>query len=160
VKCLTPAEYLRNYPENQYANPAGSSWGGDGTYEFWINPSNQDIIPGLHQAADRLSEAIASLPAAGGEDERNGTGDPPPAEIVRQMLRELMLAQASDWPFIIRTGTSPEYARRRLQDHLNRFWALDRMLVGGKADPKIFAAIRQADNIFPNCDPAWFSPPD
>ncbi|MCL2000081.1 MAG: DUF1957 domain-containing protein [Planctomycetes bacterium] len=150
VKCLTPAEYLRLFPENQFANPAGSSWGGDGTYEFWINAANQDLIPPLHQAADRLSDVLNRLPA---KEELEGSRE---EEVLRQMLRELMLAEASDWPFIMRTGTSPEYAKKRVQDHLNRFWVLDAMLREGQIDERIFKAIRQADNIFPDCDLRWY----
>ncbi len=150
VKCRTPAEYLRLFPENQFANPAGSSWGGDGTYEFWVNAANQDVIPPLHQAADRLSGVIENLPAKGEFESTREEG------VARQMLRELMLAQASDWPFIMRTGTSPEYAKKRIRDHLDRFWALDAMLREGRIDEKIFAAIRQADNIFPDCDLGWY----
>ena len=41
---------------------------------------------------------------------------------------ELLLAQSSDWPFILRTGTSPEYARRREKDHLLRFNTLYQQL--------------------------------
>jgi 1,4-alpha-glucan branching enzyme len=73
------------------------------------------------------------------------------------MLREVMLAQASDWPFIMRTGTSPDYARKRVRDHLNRFWALDGMLRSGVRDEKLFEAICQADNIFPDCNPGWYA---
>ncbi|MCC8166607.1 MAG: DUF1957 domain-containing protein [Planctomycetes bacterium] len=150
IKCLTPAEYLERYPENQYAEPAGSSWGGDGTYEFWVNETNQDIIPALHQAADRLSERIRSRSAPADFTE------PREESILKQMLRELMLAQASDWPFIMRTGTSPDYAKKRVSDHLNRFWILDAMLDGDYNDTT-FRAIEQADNIFPECELNWFS---
>ncbi|MDR1519538.1 MAG: DUF1957 domain-containing protein [Planctomycetota bacterium] len=161
VKCLTPAGYLRLFPENQHANPAGSSWGGNGTYEFWINPDNQDIIPMLHQAADRMGEAILDLssPESLRKWEGKDGGDDvlgPANEAAKQMLRELMLAQASDWPFIIRAGTCQDYARRRLRDHLNRFWALSRMLAEGWVDADVLAAIQQADNIFPNCDLNWY----
>ena len=32
-----------------------------------------------------------------------------------------MLAQSSDWPFIITNGTTEQYARRRFHDHVHRF---------------------------------------
>lgn len=149
IQTMTPAEYLRQWPDNQQGVPAGSSWGGDGTYEFWVNDSNMDIIPALHQAADRMATVAqrqVQRPMREGIEE----------ETARQMVRELMLAQASDWPFIMRTGTSPEYARKRVRDHLNRFWALDAMLAAGKTDQRLLKAIRQTDNIFPHCRVEWF----
>ncbi|MDR1536135.1 MAG: DUF1957 domain-containing protein [Planctomycetota bacterium] len=159
VKCLTPGEYLKRYPDNQLAVPAGSSWGGDGTFEFWINPSNQDIIPDLHQAADRMREAALLLTRSGPASGTSPVGIPGMREVGKQMLREIMLAQASDWPFIIRAGTSPGYARRRLQDHIRRFWALSRMLDDGGIDSAVLAAIQRADNIFPECDLSWYTLP-
>ncbi len=150
---LTPKGYLKLFPENQHALPAGSSWGGDGTYEFWVNDTNQDVIPRLHQASDRLSEIVRGRKEFGAYAQ-GGHSD----QIVRQMMRELLLAQASDWPFIMRTGTSPGYATKRIDDHLNRFWRLDAMLSAPESaeDEKILAAIAAADNIFPNCDPGLY----
>ena len=43
---------------------------------------------------------------------------------LKQAARELLLAQSSDWAFILRSGTSPEYARKRVKDHLLRFLRL------------------------------------
>lgn len=151
VKCMTPAEYLEEFPENQQACPAGSSWGGDGTYEFWVSPANHDLIPGLHQAADRLTAIVDAMPRAGDFTESREEG------VVKQMLRELMLAQASDWPFIMRTGTSPDYAKKRVADHLSRFWAMNTMLAEKSIDEKTLTAIQQADNIFPKCNPGWYA---
>ncbi|MDR1612508.1 MAG: DUF1957 domain-containing protein [Planctomycetota bacterium] len=145
VVTLTPGDYLRRHPDNQLSRPAGSSWGGDGTYEFWINDSNQDLVPALHQAADRLTAAV---------DRDEGVARDP--ELLKQMFRELLLAQASDWPFIMRTGTSPDYARKRVSDHLSRFWALENMLTGDP-DADVFSAIRAADNIFPDCRPEYYA---
>jgi 1,4-alpha-glucan branching enzyme len=71
---------------------------------------------------------------------------------LRQAARELLLAQSSDWPFILRTGTSPDYAAGRVKDHLARFLELHRQLTTSEIDESWLAQIEQADNIFPNVD--------
>jgi len=72
---------------------------------------------------------------------------------LKQAARELLLAQASDWPFILRTGTSPDYARRRVKDHLLRFVALHEQLTTTRVDEKWLGRVEWLDNIFPdvNC---------
>ena len=67
----------------------------------------------LHEAAARMRQTVQAHPCAslGSLEDR----------ALRQAGRELMLAQASDWPFIITNGTTEQYARRRFHDHLNRF---------------------------------------
>jgi hypothetical protein len=62
----------------------------------------------------------------------------------------LLLAQASDWPFILRTGTSPDYARKRVKEHILRFTAIYEELKAGKLDENSLARIESMDNIFPD----------
>ena len=66
-----------------------------------------------------------------------------------QAARELLLAQSSDWPFILRTGTSPDYARKRVKDHLFRFIGLHDQLMNTHVDEKWLGEIESRDNIFP-----------
>jgi 1,4-alpha-glucan branching enzyme len=149
VKTLSPADYLRLYPENPASEPAGSSWGGDGTYEFWVNASNRGLVSQLQQAADRLSQIVEAPPARNTAERKR---------VLRQMFRELLLAQASDWPFIMRTGTSPAYAEKRVTDHLQRFWALEEMLgseLGEKAEREL-SLLEALDAVFPDCDPSLY----
>jgi 1,4-alpha-glucan branching enzyme len=74
------------------------------------------------------------------------------ARALRQAARELLLAQASDWPFILRAGTSPDYARRRVKDHLLRFIGLHDQLTSTTVDEKWLHEIESRDNIFPSVD--------
>ena len=71
---------------------------------------------------------------------------------LQQAARELLLAQSSDWPFILRTGTSPDYARRRVKDHLLRFIALHEQLTTTHLDERWLAQIEAMDNLFPDID--------
>ena len=41
--------------------------------------------------------------------------------VLKQLARELLLAQSSDWAFLMRTGTAREYATQRTLEHLARF---------------------------------------
>ena len=171
VKALTPRRYLERFPDNQAAVPAASSWGKDGAFEFWRAEANADIWPGLHQAARRMRERAEALLAGDAarvwravsapEGGQGGLDDGREARILKQMMRELLLAQASDWPFIIRTGTSPEYARRRLDGHLSRFWRLDGWLARGESFDvearRMLAAYEEADRLFPDCDPRRYA---
>jgi len=39
---------------------------------------------------------------------------------LNQAARSILLAQASDWPFIMKSGTTIDYANKRITDHLAR----------------------------------------
>ena len=107
---------------------------------MWLNETNAWIYPHLDVAQQRMTELVRRYPRADGLHER----------ALKQAARELLLAQASDWPFIMRTGTSPEYAKRRVKDHLLRFIALHDQLTSTPIDPDWLATIEQIDNIFPD----------
>jgi len=146
-KLTTPSEYLRAHPTHQIARPSSSSWGEEGYWKVWLNESNAWIFPHLNIAQQRMTELARLFPKAEGLALR----------ALRQAARELLLAQASDWPFILRTGTSPDYARRRVKEHLLRFIALHEQLTSTAVDESWLAAIEQADNIFPKIDYSYWA---
>lgn len=141
VELTTPLRYLAEYSDNPATEPAQSSWGALGTFEYWLNETNDSILPDLHTAAERLSAAIGT---------RNRPLHARDNRILKQMARELLIAQASDWPFIMRTGTSPEYAVKRVKTHLSRFYTLEAMLDAPTLDEETLQAIEYADRIFPD----------
>jgi 1,4-alpha-glucan branching enzyme len=140
VKLITPSDYLEAHPTNQMARPSSSSWGEEGYWRVWLNEANEWIYPHLHVAQDRMRDLARAHPHAMGLTLR----------ALNQAGRELLLAQSSDWPFILRTGTSPEYAKRRVKDHLLRFIALHEQLTSTKVDAPWLARIEAIDNLFPN----------
>jgi len=139
---ITPGEYLRQHATHQVATPSASSWGEEGYLRVWLNEKNEWIYPHLQIAQERLTELARRFPQADGLT----------ARALRQAARELLLAQASDWPFILRAGTSPGYARRRVKDHLLRFIALHDQLTATSVDEKWLAEIESRDQIFPDVD--------
>jgi 1,4-alpha-glucan branching enzyme len=76
---------------------------------------------------------------------------------LRLAAQELLLAQSSDWPFILRTGTSPEYARKRVKDHLLRFLSLYEQLAGGQIKESFVRKLEDTDDVFPNVDPRYWT---
>ena len=66
-----------------------------------------------------------------------------------QLARELLLAQSSDWAFLIRNGTAREYAAGRARAHLDRFRQLHTQLQSGRIETEFLENCEQRDNIFP-----------
>jgi 1,4-alpha-glucan branching enzyme len=71
---------------------------------------------------------------------------------LNQAARELLLAQSSDWAFIMKTGTMVEYAIRRTKEHLLRFTRLHDQLRAAQIDESWLAYVEGKDNIFPEID--------
>ncbi|HEY2084286.1 MAG TPA: 1,4-alpha-glucan branching protein domain-containing protein, partial [Verrucomicrobiae bacterium] len=134
----TPEDYLKEFPSNQVAKPGASSWGEEGYWRVWLNETNEWIYPHLQVAQERMTKLARSFPKPNPLQER----------ALKQAARELLLAQSSDWPFILRTGTSPDYARKRVKDHLFRFIALHDQLTGPGVDETWLKQIEARDNIF------------
>ena len=80
------------------------------------------------------------------------TSDGVTARALNQAARELLLAQSSDWAFIMKTGTMVQYAVKRTKDHINSFNALYEMINEKKIDKKFLEDLESRDNIFPELD--------
>ena len=137
----TPSEYLAANPTQQIVEPSASTWGENGYFEVWLNSNNAWIYPALHIAAQRMSE-VARQHA----EDHSTLVD----RLLKQLARELLLAQSSDWAFLIKTGTAREYATRRTSEHLSRFNRLHGQLVTNTVDEEFLCECESRDNLFPN----------
>lgn len=144
----TPSEYLQLGMPLQVAEPSSSSWGNGGYHEVWLNGKTHWTYPHLHMAAERMIRAADDFPAARGLQQ----------QALNQLARELLLAQASDWPFIITTGTMSRYAGERVHDHLVRFNRLLEQVYSNRIDAEWLKKLQEKDNIFPQLDYRVFAP--
>ncbi len=63
-----------------------------------------------------------------------------------------MLAQSSDWAFIMRTGTTVPYATRRTNGHIIAFNRLYDELIREAVSERWLADLEARDNVFPDLD--------
>ncbi|MCD6134092.1 MAG: DUF1957 domain-containing protein [Candidatus Omnitrophica bacterium] len=145
-KLITPSEYLRLYPRNQKIRPAASSWGWKGYSEVWLNGSNDWIYPHLHRACE-LMHTLARHKKVSFLKKR----------VLNQMARELLLAQSSDWPFIMKTGTFTQYVRKRFVEHLQNFYTLYYQFRRREVEEDVLRILEDKDNIFPEINYAIFA---
>jgi 1,4-alpha-glucan branching enzyme len=116
-----------------------------GYSETWLNPTNDWIYPHLHVAADRMAEIAGRWrdPAVAPALRRRA---------LRQACRELLLAQSSDWAFMMKAGTMVEYANRRTRDHLASFHRLCEQVDDDRVDEGWLASLEARHNLFPEVD--------
>lgn len=135
-------QYLGIQPVQQVGSPATGSWGDKGYFEVWINEENDYIPRHLFACGDRMVRLA--------NDYREPTAVEKRA--LNQCARELLLAQSSDWPFIITMGTMTEYAHRRVREHVLRFSRLAGQIESGTIDESWLGSLEWRDSIFPEID--------
>ena len=150
IKLVTPSEHLTAHPVCEVVQPAASSWGEGGHLRAWLDVRNTWMQSPLRMAEATLGEWVR----------RYRDGLPPrlmagadPGRALTQAARELLLAQASDWPFLIRHGTAGDYPRRRFTEHLSAFHHLVQMLAGVTPwDAEWLEQRAERQPIFPELD--------
>jgi 1,4-alpha-glucan branching enzyme len=158
LSLTTPSEYLAAHPTQQIVEPAASTWGENGLLAVWLDQSNAWIYPRLHIAAQKMIGLAQSAFAVVEQPLRlpNGrsAGEAPALQfadrVLKQIARELLLAQSSDWAFLMKTGTAREYATKRTVDHLARFNRLHDQFVANDLDNNFLHDCESRDNLFPN----------
>lgn len=140
LRMVTASEYLAENPENQVIEPSMSSWGYRGYNEVWLEGSNDWIYPHLHMMADRMVEMADRFSGSNGITQR----------ALNQAARELLLAQSSDWAFIMKTGEMAEYARTRIRNHVSRFNRLYKEITTNSIADFWLRDIESKDNSFPD----------
>lgn len=145
VGLTTANEYLKEFPPEEVLTLPESSWGTGGNHWTWLNPETEWIWPLIHNAERKMEQLVAANPAADGWR----------LKAMNQVARELLLAQSSDWPFLISTGQAREYATSRFQHHLARFNHLTMIVESGHFGPeeeRFLDVTASLDNPFPTID--------
>ena len=157
LRLTTPSQYLANHSTQQILEPTASTWGEEGHLGVWLNQTNAWIYPHLHAAARKMTELAQRLSAVVGQplplpDQASAGGAPAlqlTDRVLKQLARELLLAQSSDWAFLMKTGTAREYATKRTMDHLSRFNRLRDQFAANDVDKEFLRECESRDNLFP-----------
>jgi 1,4-alpha-glucan branching enzyme len=130
------------------------SWGAEGTNQVWMNGETAWTYVHLYPAELYTREA-----ATAGRWKETATG----GRIMRQLCRELLLLESSDWQFLITTGAARDYAEHRFLTHNEQWMELrtlyESFLEAGSLNEHQagrLAAIEERDSIFPEIDPAFW----
>ena len=140
LETVTLSEYLDEYPVLQVAEPAVSSWGDGGYFRVWLNDETDWIYPHLSVMGKKMLNCVENF-------------NPPKNSIQERALnmlgRELLLAESSDWAFLITTHTAVNYAKGRESFHINAFYKLYNELLNNNIDTDFLEYIEEKDSIFP-----------
>lgn len=155
----TPSAYLDAYP------PAGgppvrlapSSWGEGGFNALWIGRHNCSLYRHLHVMAERmevLERHVRKVQHKGGGNAKESKRMHLLRRAVHQAMREMLLAQSSDWLFLMEKGRAAEYAERRITRHIERFNMLFSMVQENAINESWLKEVESSDRIFPWLDNA------
>ncbi|MBS1149243.1 MAG: hypothetical protein H6Q89_941 [Myxococcaceae bacterium] len=137
LKLTTGVDYRLGFPHAQTVELPTTSWGRGGYSAVWLDSKNAWMWPHLHRAAERMV-SLAALELTDSLGER----------ALAQATRELMLAQSSDWPFLLEAKTNAPYATARFEDHLLAFRALAAQLEQDAIDGPALLRREVANNLF------------
>ena len=147
LSLTTPSKVLLDNPVNQCSLPSLSSLGEHGFFSVWLDECNAWFCRYLHFAEIRMKELMHNFNTAKGLTKR----------AVDQALREVMLSQASDWLFIMRSGISVEFAIMEARLRLRNFHQLYEQIVTKSVDEHFLSECERVTPIFPNINFCSFS---
>lgn len=152
IAFISPETYCERYFQDfETVHVSFSTWGRDGYGHVWINETNEELYRYHHRMEIDLATMVALYSEPSDEQKR----------VLKQMVREWMLAISSDWAFIIDGQTSVQYAKERFDTHMNRFYFLKEKLHSSVIDLRW---LEEMENGFPFLadvnEQIFFSPHD
>ena len=158
IKLLTAEEALEQYPPDKVVRLPEGSWGEKGDHSVWTSDRNRWMWEMEYRAEGRMLQLLHALPWRHNQSVR---------EMLERAGRQLLLLQASDWPFVIHSQGAVDYGTQRFAGHYTRFdrvaaiaEELARAGPAGRAlTPLERAAVGEADlydSVFPAIDLNWW----
>ncbi len=112
VRLSTAEEVLKNDPPDKVVRLPEGSWGENGDHTVWANEKVKWVWEIEYRAEGEFLRLLHTLPWKTDEAVR---------ALMEKAARQLLLLQASDWPFVIHTGGAVDYGIQRIAGHSTRF---------------------------------------
>jgi 1,4-alpha-glucan branching enzyme len=158
IKLISCTDYLDQFPPAGYVALPEGSWGAESNNSVWLNEDNAWTWKHIYPAELAVQQIAKSELWRGNEIA---------TRLVKQICRELLLLESSDWQFLITTKSARDYAEKRFDTHLQQFRVLLDTWRRFEGTRQISAervqeleAIELRDGVFPDIDPElWASTP-
>lgn len=127
-----------------------SSWGSGKDWRVWAGDAVQDLVTLNEEvvatALDAIDKSRGDAAVGGRPELRNRVND--------QILRETLMAIASDWAFMVSKDSAAEYARRRAHIHAHALREIADAAARGQNDraAELASQWNRADGLFPALD--------
>jgi 1,4-alpha-glucan branching enzyme len=145
VELCSANAFVEAHPPTESIPLPESSWGMGGKHFTWDNVDTHWMWPAIHEAEARMEQLAAVNQRAEGIL----------LDVLSQAARELLLLQASDWPFQVTTGQGAEHAIARFREHADRFDRLATLAENGPLDEnarRLAAELWELDKVFADVD--------
>ena len=113
VKPATASEQLFKLKPREVISIPEGSWGENNNHDVWSNKNTKWTWETIYNNENRLNKMFDMFPL--------NNMNPVIRRILTQALREMMLLQSSDWPFLIHTLSAKDYAEQRFSFHHSDF---------------------------------------
>lgn len=142
LSLIFPDEYLFAYKNNESIDLSYSSLGNGGYSGLWLNGDNDWAYRHIHVIIEKMEELAGRFPSERGLKGR----------ALNHAARELLLAQSSDWAFMMKNGTSAPYANMRVQEHIHNFLKIYNDLSSNSVDTEWLTTVERQNSAFPDID--------
>jgi 1,4-alpha-glucan branching enzyme len=139
ILAVTPSDCLAEEAEYQVLQPEAASSSEDGHSSGWTEGGNAWIWRHVMKASERMVDLADRFPNESGLKER----------ALNQAAREVLLAQSSDWPHLMRSEPSAAFARTQLESALSSFNRIYDMLSRNAIATEWLTRLEKKDNLFP-----------
>lgn len=154
IDLVKAGEFLDQHPPNKVISIPEGSWGEGGYHWIWFNQDTEWTWRHLYQVEKEMKTIC---------QEFSDIQDDQLQILLKQLTREMLLLQSSDWQFLITTFSARDYAEMRFVTHYSDFKRLADMVRrygrGEKltdGDWHFFEECQKRDSIFKEIDPKWF----
>jgi len=115
IEMITISEYISRFKEKfSVIKMKKSSWGEGGDFRVWKNPEHGWIWSYINGSIKEYEDVLEISPNPNEWEQR----------VLKQIARELLLMEGSDWSFLLYTEQAKEYANQRFHHHHQRFLKL------------------------------------
>lgn len=125
LSLITSSDYIKIYPDAEKASLARSALTLNTYASPYLDGSNNKIQRVIFNAIDKVEDITARY-----YNDKN----PVRLRYIKQAVKEMLLATSSDWLQIMHNNTSPIYAERKIEEHLQSINKIYDLLSYGKGD--------------------------